>query len=193
MRFKGKLFSSSILIFTLCCLPSCDTKINLLTTYFDVFRNPVTISDDNYQPSIFLFKNKEDIIDFFNIYPYEIGDKFYEDIENFERNFGFDNYLVIYFSQILNVSCDVNAYIDETENDNIAIVFNYNYPKSDIYLPADVYYQNFYLIDKFIFKNEYSKITFKIAEDVLFTMDFKEDKLWCLMLLQLFFALYLFV
>lgn len=172
MQFKGKVVLTSILMLSLCYLSSCATKTNLLTISFDVSYDISTISDDDYKPSIHVFDNKDELIDFFGVSPYYVGENFYNDIEQFETKFGFDHYLIAYFEQMLNASCTINAYIDEVENDCMVIVFDYNYPKSDIYLPADSYYQGFYLIDKDSCEDQNMRITFKIEDKVLYIKDF---------------------
>lgn len=172
MRFKGKMFSASILMLCLCCLSSCDIKTNLLTIPFDVSYEPSAIDTENYKPTINLFNDKVELINYFSASPYEVGDKFYTDIDAFESEFGFDNYLIVYFEQMLNVTTTVNAYMDGTDNEDVVIIFNYNVSKHDTYLPADSFCQCFYLIDVRNFDNQIITITFKIGDKVFCTEKF---------------------
>lgn len=169
MKSKNKLIVASILVFSLFNLSSCSKKASLSTISFDVSCDISAITAEIYKPSVRLFTNTEDLINYFSFSPYTIGDDFYTDVEYFETKFGFDNYFVVYFEQMLNVSTTVNAYIDENDNENFVIVFDYGALESNTYLPADAYQQTFYLLNIENINEHVTTITFKIGENVLCT------------------------
>lgn len=180
MRFKGKYRFALILILSMSILTSCDDKKYLTKINFDVSYD-ISLFDasdvSSYSPLISLFDKKDILIDFFTTNPYATGDKFYYDIEQFEDNYGFDNYIVLYFGKMLNISSTVDAFISEISNENVDITFEYDTSTSDITLPAEAYCQNFYLIDRTIFNDKCQTITFKIGNKVIQTEDYMEDVL----------------
>lgn len=169
MKFKNKLIVASMFVFGLFNLSSCSDKPILSTISFDVSYDISTITSEIYKPSVQLFTNTVDLINYFSLSPYTIGDDFYTDVECFETKFGFDNYFVVYFEQMLNVSTTVNAYIDKNDNENFVIIFEYSTLESNTYLSADAYQQSFYLLNIENINEHVTTITFKIGENVLFT------------------------
>lgn len=169
MKFKNKLIVASIFVFGLFNLFSCSKKASLSTISFDVSCDISAITDEIYKPAVRLFTNTVDLINYFSFSPYTMGDDFYTDVDSFETKFGFDNYFVVYFEQMLNVSTTVNAYIDKNENQNFVIIFEYNALESNIYLPADAFQQTFYLLNTQNINEHVMTITFKIGENVLCT------------------------
>lgn len=169
MKFKNKLIVASIFVFCLFNLFSCSKKPSLSTISFDVSCDISAITDEIYKPSVRLFTNTVDLINYFSFSPYTMGDDFYSDVDYFETKFGFDNYFVIYFEQMLNVSTTVNAYIDKNENENFVIIFEYNALESNTYLPADAFQQTFYLLNTQNINEHVMTITYKIGEKVLCT------------------------
>lgn len=169
MKFKNKLIVASMFVFGLFNLSSCSKKASLSTISFDVSCDISAITAEIYKPSARLFTNTEDLINYFSFSPYTIGDDFYTDVECFEIKFGFDNYFVVYFEEMLNVSTTVNAYIDKNDNENFVIIFEYNALESNTYLPADAYQQTFYLLNIENINEHVTTITFKIGENVLCT------------------------
>ena len=117
MGLKNRLISTSMLLLCSCCFASCTAKQNLQTISFDVSRDISSISDDDYKPSVHVFENREELVDFASVYPYDPGEDFYADIEHFETKFGFANHLIVYFGQMLNVATSVKAYIEEGETE----------------------------------------------------------------------------
>ena len=172
MRFENKLIVASIIVFSLFNLSSCSKKPSLSTISFDVSYDISTITAENYKPSVRLFTNTADLIDYFSFSPYSMVFNFYTDVDYFKTKFGFDNYFVVYFEQMLNVSTTVNAYIDKNDNENFVIIFDYNVLESDTYIPADGCQQSFYLLNVQNFNEHVMTITFKIGENVLCTENF---------------------
>ncbi len=168
-----------------CCLTSCTTENSssvisstseeiverdyLEEIFFSVSYEGCFEED---KPDACLFDNSEDLTNYCNIFPCSINDDFYTDIENFEEEYGFDNYLVIYFGAILNITYDAHAYIDEAENGNIVIIFEIETPNMDVVPQALKYLQKFYLIDVNSFEDQISTITLKRGENVLYSVEF---------------------
>ena len=175
MGLKNRLISTSMLLLCSCCFASCTAKQNLQTVSFDVSRDISSISNDDYKPSVRVFENREELIDFASVYPYDPGEDFYADIEHFETKFGFADHLIVYFGQMLNVATSVKAYIDETENEKIVITFEYDVPESDTYLPADSYFDEFYLVEKGDLGGQRKTVTIKIGTQVVYTESFDEN------------------
>lgn len=142
MRKSKKIYLSIILMSFSTSLFSCTSKNYLDTFDFDVSYIG-EIEEENREASIKLLSSKNDFIGFFSSDLFKIGTNFEQDIDKFDNEFGFDNFSIVYFVQLLNATSKVEASIVKTNSDGLEINFEYSDTNSDVYLPAEHYYQQF--------------------------------------------------
>ncbi len=187
-------------VFSIISLSSCSVDVTSSTISFTT--NETTSSDDSstsqeiverdYLPTITIgvscdlsvidyaylipflavFDCREDLINYFSVFPFYMRSNFYSDVDNFEGEYGFDNYLIVYFGVWTDASERVNAYINEVKNGNIDIVFEYSVFDAEATITSIEYLQRFYLIDMHSFEDQISSITLKIDEEILYSEDF---------------------
>lgn len=148
-------------------LASCTANAPLATVSLDVSYDISFARAEDYEPSIHLFSNREELVDFLSISPYSLGDDFYSDLDQFEDDYGFDDHLLLHFGQILNDSELVDAYIEEGNDGESFIDFKRNSVTTDTHLTSESYYQAYYRIDKY--HSGQQKLTFRIDGEVFRT------------------------
>lgn len=166
MSFKSKLLvlCCSFSFLSLICSCSNSNADSLLSYDFGIKNN---LEIDDVETTIELFLNKESFIDYFSLNSSYTHENDYEiNLSAFEEKFGFKNSYIVYFCTVLNIGSDVDAKI-ENNNENgflINIETTNNLGADDVYIPAEVVFEKFYILDKEEVPTDCDKITLNFLQ-----------------------------